>query len=309
MGRKLVIIGDPGIDTAFALALALNDPDLCVLGAIATGGNVEADQATHNMRVIVEQLDPRRWPRIGAALPIPYGMNGSAIHGRGGLGGVEIPVTKRHEPLPGDKVLSELLAESPRELTIVNLGPLSVLALTLEREPHLIEQIERIIAVGGAWRVPGDAGPVSEFHFACDPKAARFVLHCGAPIQLIPLDVSRQIVLSPTDLLELPEPEARTCQFLRRIVPAGIRNTANEHGIEGFHLCDVMGVMAVARPEAVTMTRLAADVEPHGEVARGQLIIDSRPRPSAHAAMIHVATAVDVPAVRMYIKDILASSV
>ena len=40
---------------------------------------------------------------------------------------------------------------------------------------------------------------------------------------------------------------------LRQIVPFGIRATANLFGVEGFHLCDVLGVAAVARPSAVAV--------------------------------------------------------
>ena len=55
-------------------------------GLIATAGNVEADQATQNCFVLIDQLDPPKWPRIGAALPIRYDMDGTSIHGAGGLG-------------------------------------------------------------------------------------------------------------------------------------------------------------------------------------------------------------------------------
>ena len=68
------------------------------------------------------------------------------------------------------------------------------------------------------------------------------------PITLIPLDVSRQLLFSPSELLDLPEPEVRTCQFLRQIVPFGIRATANSHGVEGFHLCDVLGPVVLREP-------------------------------------------------------------
>ena len=72
MTRKLVIVADPGIDGAFAIALALHDPQLDVLGLAATAGNVTGEQATKNVHILVEQLDPPRWPRLGTALPVEY---------------------------------------------------------------------------------------------------------------------------------------------------------------------------------------------------------------------------------------------
>ena len=81
MARKLVLVSDPGIDGAFALALAMHDPDLDVLGVAASAGNVNAEQATKNVQILVEQADPARWPRLGAALPVEYDIDGTQLHG------------------------------------------------------------------------------------------------------------------------------------------------------------------------------------------------------------------------------------
>jgi inosine-uridine nucleoside N-ribohydrolase len=308
MPSKTVVIADPGIDTAFALALALNDPVIEMVGVGATAGNVAAEQATQNVRIILEQLDPPRWPRLGSASVTPSEANGDKLHGPGGLGGATFSIAKRDEPPATDKVVVDLIREWPHDITILALGPLTGLAQALDRDPEISTLIGRVIVMGGVWRITGDAGPVSEFHFASDPMSARRVLRCGVPITLIPLDVSRQLLFSPSELLELPEPEARTCQFLRKIVPFGIRATANLHGVEGFHLCDVLGTVALARPGALTTRPAHVDIETRGELTRGMSVIDLSPRP-AGAANVELTTDVDVAAVRMYIKDVLASSI
>src|SRR5262245_45369066 len=115
MARPVVLVADPGIDTAFALALALHDPELDVLGLAATAGNVPADQATQNVHIVVEQLDPPRWPRLGAALPVEYDVDGTRLHGPTGLGGVNFPCARLHHPHPGDKLLIDLARQHPRE--------------------------------------------------------------------------------------------------------------------------------------------------------------------------------------------------
>src|SRR5262245_2904087 len=308
MPQKTVVIADPGIDTAFAIALALNEPEIELVGLLASGGNVGPEQATHNVRIILEQIDPPRWPRLGSALPTPAEFDGVNLHGPGGLGGVTFPIAKRDDPPAADKILVDLIRESPHELTIVALGPLTVLARAIDRDPEIAGMIRRVVVLGGTWHESGDVGPVAEFHFASDPLAARQILRCGAPITLIPLDVSRQIVFSPSDLLDLPEPEARTCQFLRQIVPFGIRASANLLGVEGFHLCDVLGVVTVARGATVSLRPAAVDIETRGELTRGMSVIDARPK-NAGKNNVDVATAVDVSVVRMYIKDVLGSSI
>src|SRR5438270_13909244 len=111
MADKVILVTDPGIDGAFAVALALYDPELNVLGLAATAGNVSAEQATNNIHILIEQLDPPRWPRLGAALPVVYDMDGKRLHGPGGLGATSFPVAKLHHPHAGDKLLSDLVRQ------------------------------------------------------------------------------------------------------------------------------------------------------------------------------------------------------
>jgi inosine-uridine nucleoside N-ribohydrolase len=304
MGHPTIIVADPGIDGAFAVALALFDPSLEVIGLGATAGNVPADKATENVQILIEQTDPARWPRLGAALPVEYEVDGSALHGPGGLGGVSFPVAKLHHPLSADKLIIDLVRQHPKEVTIVTLGPLTVLARALDRDAELPQLVDRFVCLGGAWHEPGNASAAAEFHFFCDPVAARQVLRSGANITLIPLDIARKVLFSPTDLLELPNPESRTCRFLRQIVPYGIRATSNTYGIEGFHLKDVLGIAAVAVPGAITTRALHVDVEIRGELTRGMSVVDARAQ-SQEKPNVDLAVGVDVTAIRDYITRIL----
>jgi inosine-uridine nucleoside N-ribohydrolase len=306
MAQKIILVSDPGIDTAFAITLALFDANLEVLGVASTPGNVSAEQATRNVQVIVEQLDPPRWPRLGAAPPVEYDIDGKRLHGTNGLGGVDFPCAQLHHPHPSDKLIVDLVRQNPKEITVVVLGPLTALARAMDRDPELPGLVERLVCVGGAINEPGNAGPVTEFHFACDPEAARQVLRCGAPITLIPLDVMRKVLLSPTDLLNLPAPESRPCKFLRQIVPYALGATSQLYGIEGFHLKDVVGVAAVALRNAVSTKPMAVDVETRGQLTRGMTVVDNRsearPKPN-----VDVAVGLDTAAVGAYLRDVLGA--
>lgn len=304
MSQKIVLICDPGIDGAFAIALSLFDPSLEVLGLAATAGNVSAAQATANIHIVVEQIDPPRWPRLGASLPIEFDIDGRRLHGSNGLGGVDFPCATLHHTHPSDKLIVDLVRGDPKEVTVVVLGPATMLARALDRDPELASLVQRIVCVGGAWHEPGNASAAAEFHFYCDPVSARQVLHCGAPITLIPLDMMRKVLFSPSDLLELPSPESRACRFLRRIVPHAIGASSNLYGIEGFHLKDVLGIVAVALPQALTVRPMAVDVETRGELTRGMSVVDARSylRPTPNVDLV---VNVDVPAIRDYIDRIL----
>jgi inosine-uridine nucleoside N-ribohydrolase len=308
MARKVILVADPGIDGAFAIALALNDPSLEVLGLAATPGNVAADQATQNVHILVEQVDPPRWPRLGAAPAVEFDVDGQQLHGPGGLGGTSFPCAELHHTHPSDKLLCDLIRLHPKEITIIVMGPLTVLARALDRDAELPALVERIICLGGAWHEPGNASAAAEFHFHCDPASARQVLRCGAPLMLIPLDVTRKLVLSPTNLLQLPAPDSRTCQFLRQIVPFGIRATAGLYGIEGFHLKDVLGIAAAVLPGAVSSKPMPVDVEIRGELTRGMSVVDTRWGSPARPN-VDLAVGVDVEAVRRYMENTLSTAV
>lgn len=303
MPRKVLFVADPGIDTAFALALALNDSNLEVVGVMPTAGNVSADQATANVHTLLAAIDPPKYPKIAAALPTLYAANGVALHGAGGLGGVPFPNVSRHSLHPADKVLCELAHANPREVTVVNLGPLTTLAAALDRDPELPAVLDQTVIIGGAWKEPGNAGPVAEFHIHLDPDAAKRVFASTLHPLLITLDVTRKLIFSPTDLLELPNPDSATCKFLRQIVPFGIRASSNLYGIEGFHLKDVLGTVAVAVAGSVSSEAHSVDVETRGELTRGMTVVDARPNRGEPNA--RVATSVDVAGVRDYIRRTL----
>jgi inosine-uridine nucleoside N-ribohydrolase len=307
MPRKVVLIADPGIDTAFAVALALNDPNLDVVGLLPTAGNVAAEQATANAHTLIDVIDPPKWPKLAAALPARYDADGLALHGPGGLGGVSFPCATRHTLHPADKVLCELAHDHPRQMTVINLGPLTTLATALDRDPTLPALLDRTVIVGGSWREPGNAGPVAEFHIHLDPDAAKRVFGAELNPLLITLDTTRKLIFSPSDLLELPNPDSRTCQFLRQIVPFGIRASSNLYGIEGFHLKDVLGTVAVAVDGCVSSEPHFVDVETRGDLTRGMTVIDTRPTPAADPNA-RVATGVAVADVRAYIERTLKAA-
>src|SRR4051794_23341016 len=149
MTQKILIVADPGIDSAFATALAAGDADLDVVGLAASAGNVGPDRATCSLHALVEYLDPPRWPRIGAALPIPYERDQAALHGPDGLGGMNFPDVRLHHPTPSDRLIADLAREHEGALTVVVMGPLTAVARALDRAPELPRQIARLVIVGG----------------------------------------------------------------------------------------------------------------------------------------------------------------
>lgn len=308
MARKVILDVDPGIDDALAVALALFDPGLDVLAVTATGGNVAAQQATRNVQTIVEQLDPPRLPRLGAApLDTSLAEDGRQLHGGDGLGNADFPVAELHNLHPAEKVLCDEVRAAPEEITIICSGPLTNVARAMQREPNFASMVGRLVIVGGTVTGPGDITPAAEFNMFCDPLSARVVLRSRMTKTLVPLEVTSQYVMTFDLFDQLPPDTTRAGAFLRRILPYAFRSHRQVLGLEGIYLHGALGVVAVSNPELFETRDMAGDVETQGELTAGATIFDRR-QARQWRSNVDVATGMDVTAAKDCILRMLAEA-
>lgn len=192
----VIIDTDPGIDDAIAILYALRHPDLDVVALTTVAGNIGLSVTTRNAGRICALAQVETPVHAGAAAPLgkePRPETG--IHGNDGLGGVEFPepVSAAASEDAVAALIAILEAHPPHTVDLHCLGPLTNLALLLERAPEAAKRIRRVIAMGGAVDEPGNVGPKAEFNIAHDPHAAAAVLAAGLPLTLIPLDATRQL--------------------------------------------------------------------------------------------------------------------
>ena len=124
---------------------------------------------------------------------------------------------------------------------------------------------------------------------------------------LIPLDVTRQLILSPSEIFDLPNPTSKTCTFLRQIVPFALRASMSQYGIEGLHLKDVLGVAAVALPGSITTALKYVEIETKGEFTRGMSVVDDRRNPGG-PANVQLGIAAAIGEIRQYIDRTLKAA-
>lgn len=299
MARKVILDCDPGIDDALAVAIALFDERFDVQAITAVAGNVDAGTATRNVQALVEQLDPPRIPRIGAAVPPEQGLPADRTHlyGADGLGNAHFEVAELHNVHPSDKVMVDVIKAQPGEVTIVALGPLTNIARALQRLPDFANLVQRVVIAGGTVVAPGDATPAAEFNIYCDPLSAREVFRSPMAKTLVPLDISMQLVMTYDLLDDLPSEATRGGKLLRRILPYAYRTHHQLLGFEGIHVNDVVGMMSLLEPELFGTDEMAGDVEIRGELTTGQLVFDRRGRPVWRRNM-DVVTSFDVESAR-----------
>ncbi|MDN6842102.1 MAG: nucleoside hydrolase, partial [Staphylococcus equorum] len=123
-------------------------------------------------------------------------------HGEDGLGNSQIPFVTSSQPKANAiSFIKDTLKQNP-ETTVLALGPLTNIALALKEDPDCFAKVSRFIVMGGSYLSHGNCSPVAEFNFWCDPDAAKFVFsqNLPIPIEMVGLDVTRKIVLTPTVL-------------------------------------------------------------------------------------------------------------
>mgnify|MGYP003327059490 FL=1 len=235
------------------------------------------EQATANLQSLVGLLDPPRLPRLGVAptdtvLPEkPF-----TLHGADGLGGIDLPRVQLHGGHVSEKVIWETLRAHPREITFVALGPLTNLSRVLARDPSIAELIGEVVVAGGTVQGHGNATPVVDFNFYCDPRAARHVVREPLAKTLVPLETTGQVAFGFDLLEQLPDESSRAGAILQRMLPHAFRAHRQLLGSEGICMHDVVALVSVTNPELFDRTTVAADVETGGELTAGMLVVDRR---------------------------------
>ena len=268
-----IIDTDPGIDDALALLLAWASPELAVEALTTVAGNVPLDLATLNAWRIRDLYRPAPAPIIaeGAAAPLRRPLRTAAdYHGHDGLGNVggwPEPPPQLAEGQAVD-VLLEAARRHRRRMILIAIGPLTNVALALDREADAMRLIGRVIVMGGAVDVPGNVTPDAEFNLHVDPDAARRVFEAGLPIDLVPLDATRQAVLRSDELdaalARCPGPVAdRVAAFTAH----GFREQGSD-GVRGLTLHDPLAVGVAADPTLATWDRVRLIIGADGETRR-----------------------------------------
>lgn len=298
MARKLIIDCDPGIDDAVALALALFDPRLEVVAITACAGTVDAEQATQNVRALVERLDPPRIPRIGEALDPELGAavaNGTLLHGDDGLGNADwMPVSRQHS-MPSDKLIADRLRTDPGKVTVVCTGPLTNLAKALGRDPALVPMIDRVIIAGGSVTATGNVTTAAEFNMHFDPQSAQAVFHSATTKSLLPLEISEELSFGWELVEALPPRYTKVGEVLNEILPHLFRATRQHMGQETVSLQAILPILMLVEPMLFEWDEMAGAVETSGELTRGATVFDQR-SPRQWRPNMEVATKIDVDA-------------
>ena len=202
---KVIIDTDPGVDDAIAILMALASPSMDIIGLTTVGGNVPLARTTRNALALLGYMGRSDIPVArGGSRPVKGRFRyARGIHSASGI------TRKLPNPaaVPIDETAVDFLArhlqQSPGQVTIIALGPLTNLARLLQRHPGALGLAGKLVVMGGAVNSAGNVTEHAEFNFYSDPAAAQLVLSSGVPLTLVDLPTCRQVVATREEMTSL----------------------------------------------------------------------------------------------------------
>jgi inosine-uridine nucleoside N-ribohydrolase len=283
----ILIDCDPGHDDAIALLLALASPEVELLGVTTVAGNQTLEKTTANaIRVLAFVGRDDISVAAGASRPLEREPVVAAdVHGESGLDGPGLPPPQRR---PVEQHAVEFLAEHVAGTTLVAVGPLTNVALLLERYPEA--RPDRLVLMGGSIGL-GNVTPAAEFNIWADPEAAARVFASGLDLTMVGLDVTHEALLRGEHVERL-RASGPTGRMVAELYDYFHRFHAQTYGFEGSPIHDAVAVAHVLRPDLVRTELRHVAIERDSELTRGRTVVDLWRRTGAESNA-QVAVAVD----------------
>ena len=276
--QSLIIDTDPGQDDAVAILLALASPEINLLGITTVAGNVPLALTQENARKICD-LAGRTDMQVFAGLDRPLVrplVTAEHVHGRTGLDGPVLPdpETPLQEQHAVDYIIDTLRREPAGSVTLAPIGPLSNIAMAMQRAPDIIPRIRQIILMGGAYFEVGNITPAAEFNIYVDPHAAQVVFASGVPVTMMPLDVTHKALTRTDRVAALRAIGNRTGVAVAEMLEFFERFDEAKYGSDGGPLHDPCTVAWMIAPDIFNGRPCNVEIETASPLTMGMTVVD-----------------------------------
>ena len=272
--EKIIIDTDIGddIDDAFAVALALQSPELHILGISTTFGDTEL-----RAKLADRLLGEAGRGDISVAVGRPTLAKNGFTQRRYAEGG---NFARPTHPKAIELILDQIRS-NPGQITLVAIGPLVNVGELINQDAETFRKLKRVVLMGGSiYRRYGDLGyapprgPEPEWNIKNDIPAAQGLFASGVPIFMMPLDSTQ---------LKLDEVKRPLIFQAGTPLTDALTLLYHEWGQQTPTLFDVMTVAYILNPTLCSVTPMHIMVDDQGVTHPGpgtpnaQVCLDSDP--------------------------------
>lgn len=278
--QKIIIDTDPGIDDAMAILFACLHPDIEVVGLTSVFGNVTTQIATRNALYLAELADQNIPVATGAGVPYVQPPNpvSDYVHGVEGFGDLPAQSPKASAvPETAAEFICRMARENPGEITLCPIGPLTNIALALDHDPEVAQNLKSVVLMGGSWAAGGNVTNFAEANIWNDPHAADAVFAADWDVTMVGLDVTQKVICNAADFQALIPDAPIMGKFLSDAAQYYIAFYKQAAGIDGCYLHDPAAIIAALRPELFSVENHAVEVIVENEqIGETKLADDSK---------------------------------
>lgn len=194
---KYILDCDTGVDDTLAIAMACSLAGEDLIGVISTYGMAPLNYTNRNTKAVLDVLGCEEVPVLaGASNPLKKERKYSGtFHGNDGIGNTLLENNLTNVSPEFDRIHELINKYNHDELILITTGPLTTLALMMQKYPETVEKIDKIVIMGGAVTTEGNSNKFAEANVNIDPEAANYVLTSSFEKTLVPLDVTRKTLL------------------------------------------------------------------------------------------------------------------
>ncbi|OCX59993.1 hypothetical protein BFP70_18010 [Thioclava sp. SK-1] len=240
---------DYGFDDLWALLL-LRHAKCAVAGISLVAGNATLDRVIANAQgaALAYGIDAPLY--AGAATPLRrdqetaeriLGPQGMTSRGRFLPRSNDAP-----PPRDGVAALAQWLMAPTATRQVLALGPLTNIALLVQRFPQAAARITRLVWMGGS-NGPGNHSAMAEFNALADPEALDQVVRAAVPLDIVDLSFCRQVRFGPADM---PICDPLTADLLGGYLDIGL-----SRGRDGMAIYDPLAALAITAPQLMRFER------------------------------------------------------
>ena len=271
------------VDDCIALAFLLGSPEIQLEGITCVYGDVHL-RARMCRKLLALRGKPDVPVHEGIGTPL-LGLQPVYWPGHEGVGLLDDDDDEGSGPdQHAAAFLIERVMRNPGAIHLLAVGPLTNVAAAMIQEPRFAGSLAHLTIMGGRIRSGIDAGGPAEHNIRCDPEAAHVVFSSGAPISLVPLDVTLRATIDQRGIDALRERKTPYHEAVADQI--ALYPPFRERGGYTF-LHDPLAAATLVRPELLDWHEAAIEVELTGTHTKAMTV--ARPFAADQPATTRVA--------------------